>query len=98
MTKKETRTRVYCGPSVRGVARQYTCFTGELPEQMKKFVEQHPMAEGLIVPYDKVAQTRANMEQPALPGQPKTAERIILNSSEQSCKEEEQWHIVMAYM
>lgn len=56
------------------------------------------MAEGLIVPYDKVAQTRANMEQPALPGQPKTAERIILNSSEQSCKEEEQWHIVMAYM
>lgn len=77
MTKKETRTRVYCGPSVRGVARQYTCFTGELPEQMKKFVEQHPMAEGLIVPYDKVAQTRANMEQPALPGRPKTAERII---------------------
>ena len=36
MTKKETRTRVYCGPSVRGVARQYTSFTGELPEQMKK--------------------------------------------------------------
>ena len=32
MTKKETRTRVYCGPSVRGVARQYTCFTGELPD------------------------------------------------------------------
>lgn len=38
MTKKETRTRVYCGPSVRGVARQYTCFTGELPEQMKSLL------------------------------------------------------------
>ena len=77
MTKKETRTRVYCGPSVRGVARQYTCFTGDRPEQMKKFIEQHPMAESLIVPYDKVAQTRANMECPVLPGQAKTAERVV---------------------
>ena len=37
MKAKETNTmRVYCGPSVRGVARQYTSFTGELPEPMKK--------------------------------------------------------------
>ena len=76
MTKK-ARTRVYCGPSVRGVARQYTIFTGELPEYMKKFIEQHPMAESLIVPYDKVAETRARMEQPEVQGGTKTAERII---------------------
>ena len=39
MKAKETNTmRVYCGPSVRGVARQYTSFTGELPEPMKKLV------------------------------------------------------------
>lgn len=75
--KNEARTRVYCGPSVRGVARKYTSFSGELPESMKRFIEQHPMAESLIVPYDKVAETRARMEQPEVQGQPKTAERVI---------------------
>lgn len=79
MTKaKETTTmRVYCGPSVRGVARQYTSFIGELPEPMKKLIEQHPAAESLIVPYDKVAEIRERMERPDIPGQPKTAERVI---------------------
>ena len=68
MKAKETNTmRVYCGPSVRGVARQYTSFTGELPEPMKKLVEQHP----------EVAETRERMERPDIPGQPKTTERVI---------------------
>ena len=73
MKTKETNTmRVYCGPSIRGVIRQYTSFTGELPDRMKK-----PMVKSLIVPYDKVAQTRERMERPDVPGQPKTAERVI---------------------
>lgn len=78
MKAKETNTMsVYCGPSVRGVARQYTSFTGELPEPMKKLVEQHPAVQNLIVPYDKVAETRERMERPDIPGQPKTTERVI---------------------
>ena len=75
--QKIFKGKTYCGPSVRGVARQYTSFSGELPESMKRFIEQHPMAESLIVPYDKVAETRARMEQPEVQGQPKTAERVI---------------------
>ena len=72
MKTKETNTmRVYCGPSIRGVIRQYTSF------QMKRLIEQHPMVKSLIVPYDKVAQTRERMERPDVPGQPKTAERVI---------------------
>mgnify|MGYP000802367068 CR=1 FL=1 len=40
MKTKETNTmRVYCGPSIRGVIRQYTSFTGELPDRMKKLIE-----------------------------------------------------------
>lgn len=78
MKTKETNTmRVYCGPSIRGVIRQYTSFTGELPDRMKKLIKQHPMVKSLIVPYDKVAQTRERMERPDVPGQPKTAERVI---------------------
>lgn len=78
MRAKETTTmRVYCGPSVRGVARQYTTFIGDLPDQMKELIEQHPAIQNLIVPYDKVAETRERMERPDIPGQPKTAERVI---------------------
>lgn len=78
MKAKETTTmRVYCGPSIRGVARQYTSFIGELPEPMLRLIEQHPAVQNLIVPYDKVAETRERMERPDVPGQPKTAERVI---------------------
>ena len=47
--KTETRkprargSQVYCGPTVRGVAKQYTVYAGELPEELKLFQlsEQH---------------------------------------------------------
>ena len=42
---------VYCGPSVRGVARQYTTYQGGIPKQLKKFVRALPtvsMAAGTV--------------------------------------------------
>lgn len=54
----ETVTKVYCGPSVRGVVRQYTVFTGEISDLLKTFLEQHPIAEGLLVTADQFAETR----------------------------------------
>ena len=54
----EEVTKVYCGPSVRGVVRQYTVFTGEISELLKAFLEQHPIAEGLLVTADQFAETR----------------------------------------
>ena len=54
MTKKETRTRVYCGPSVRGVARQYTVYaSGNTPAALDEFVKQHPAAKNLLVPVER---------------------------------------------
>ena len=53
---------VYCGPSVRGVARQYTTYMGGIPEPLKEFVKEHPAVRGLIVPTAKFAAVRKRLE------------------------------------
>lgn len=58
----EPGTVVYCGPTVRGVARQYTVFKGGTPQSVKDFITKYPAAAGLVVPLDKFAQARANIE------------------------------------
>lgn len=55
---------VYCGPSVRNVARQYTVYVGGVPEALAKFVEDHPEARGLMVPPEQFAQVRRELETP----------------------------------
>ena len=60
---------VYCGPSVRGVARQYTVYaSGNTPAAL-----QHPAAKNLLVPVERFAQTRKALETAG------TAESILYN-------------------
>ena len=59
---KEAGTRVYCGPSVRNVARQYTVYAGEIPDALREFIRKHPAAGGLLVPVEKFAETRRKLE------------------------------------
>ncbi len=40
---------VYCGPTVRGVARQYNTFQGGIPDALRDFIREHPEARQLIV-------------------------------------------------
>jgi len=53
---------VYCGPSVRGVARQYTIYQGGIPGSLKEFIKEHPAARGLIVSTEKFAGVRKRLE------------------------------------
>lgn len=53
---------VYCGPSVRGVARQYTTYQGGIPGSLKEFIKEHPAARGLIVSTEKFAGIRKRLE------------------------------------
>lgn len=53
---------VYCGPSVRGVARQYTTYQGGIPGPLKEFIKEHPAARGLIVSTEKFAGVRKRLE------------------------------------
>lgn len=65
------KPRVYCGPSVRGVARQYTVYAGEIPAALAEFIEAHPAAKGLLVSVERFAQVRSNL------GKSGTAEAIL---------------------
>ena len=56
------RPCVWCGPSVKGVAAQYTVFT-EMPKQLEALVEQHPAARGLVAALDKFPQVRRKLEE-----------------------------------
>ena len=56
--KTEEATKVYCGPSVRGVVRQYTVFKGDISELLKAFIKDHPIAESLLVDVKDFAETR----------------------------------------
>lgn len=58
------KQRVYCGPSVRGIAKQYTVFTGDVPDELENFLKEHPAARALLVPVEKFADMRLKLEKP----------------------------------
>ena len=62
---------VYCGPSVRGVSRQYTVYAGTIPAALADFIQAHPAAKGLLVSVGRFAQVRSNL------GRSGTAEAIL---------------------
>ncbi|NCE63028.1 hypothetical protein D1159_00175 [Pseudoflavonifractor sp. 524-17] len=55
---------VYCGPSVRGVARQYTTYQGGIPDTLRKFIEEHRPARQLIVSTAQFPAMRRRLETP----------------------------------
>ena len=55
-------TQVYCGPTVRGVAKQYTVFHGGIPEALEAFIAIHPEAGELVVDMERFAETRKRLE------------------------------------
>lgn len=60
--KKHTGPRVYCGPSIKAIARQYTVFTGDVPEALAQFIQKNPAAGSLLVPVERFAETRRRLE------------------------------------
>ena len=58
---------VYCGPSVRGVARQYTTYHGGISDALRDFIKAYPEALGLIVPTGNFPAMRKRLETPGTP-------------------------------
>ena len=59
MTKRTTRTAaeaagtvVYCGPSIKGVAKQFTAYNNGIPEGLKAATEKNKVLAALIVPLE----------------------------------------------
>lgn len=51
--ERDAGTVVYCGPSVPGVANQFTFYTNGIPEQLAAAIEKNPAMGGLVVPLDQ---------------------------------------------
>lgn len=85
---------VYCGPSVRGVARQYTVYaSGNTPAALDEFVKQHPAAKNLLVPVDALHRRARRWKRQA------RRKAFCTTRSKTNCKEEQPiWlHTNMAY-
>lgn len=57
-TAKKPGQVVYCGPTVRGVAKQFTVYAGRIPEALEQYAQEHPAARGLIVPVERFPTVR----------------------------------------
>jgi len=61
--KAAGETVVYCGPTVRGVARQFTVFSDGAPQKVQDFCTKYPVAANLVVPLEQFAAARKNISE-----------------------------------
>ena len=54
---EQATTVVYCGPSIPGVAKQYTAYPTALAEAIVK----QPAMEGLVVPLEQLPEAMKNL-------------------------------------
>lgn len=55
---------VYCGPTVRGMTRQYTTFQGGIPDALRDFIREYPEARRLIVSTAEFPAMRKRLDTP----------------------------------
>ena len=67
--------KVYCGPTIRGVANQYTVFEGGIPAKLEELASKNAAVKALIVPLEKFAVTRERVERKG------TAENILFEKA-----------------
>ena len=55
-TKKETQatTVVYCGPTIPGVANQFTFYSNGIPVPLAEAIQENPSMGGLVIPLDQL--------------------------------------------
>ena len=59
---EKSGTMVYCGPTIPGVANQYTCYTGGvLPKQLAEAVEKSPVMAQLVIPLENLPDAMAKL-------------------------------------
>ncbi len=75
---KEQEAKVYCGPDIPGVARQFSVYTGGLPGSLQQIADKIPAVRVLIVPVERLAETRN-----ALQKQESAEHNIFLKAKEE---------------
>lgn len=54
---QEAATVVYCGPTIPGVANQFTFYRNGVPAAMEEKAEEIPAIRGLLVPLEQLPET-----------------------------------------
>lgn len=67
MSKKAKPTEpagplAYCGPTIKGIVKQYAVFTDGIPKELAAKAQAIPAIRALIVPLGALAQTRLALE------------------------------------
>lgn len=67
MKKKEAPANdsvpvVYCGPTLPGVARQYTVYHNGIPSSLAEALSDNPALRGLVLPLDRLPEARQDIE------------------------------------
>ena len=57
-TTPATGPVVYCGPTIPGVAVQYTTYTTGTPAALAEAIKEKPVLGGLVVPLDQLPEVR----------------------------------------
>ena len=69
MTKRPSKpagaagTVVYCGPSIKGVARQFTAYNNGIPEGLKAATEKNKVLAAMIVPLEELPEAMRQLRQ-----------------------------------
>ena len=58
---EQATTVVYCGPSIPGVAKQYTAYTNGIPTALAEAIVKQPAMEGLVVPLEQLPEAMKNL-------------------------------------
>lgn len=65
MIERPAGSSVYCGPTIPGVAKQFTVYTGGIPVQLKKAIEKNPVLGSLVVALGNLPEVMGQLRQGA---------------------------------
>lgn len=57
-TAQASGPAVYCGPTIPGVATQFTTYANGLPATLSEAIEKNKVLGGLVVPLDQLPKVR----------------------------------------
>lgn len=60
---EEAGTLVYCGPTIPGVAKQFTSYRGGIPEALAAAQKKTPVLGGLTVPLDQLPEAMRQLRE-----------------------------------
>lgn len=59
--KQRSEVQVYCGPTLPGIAKQYTSYKDGVPSQLAAKMQAEPVLQNLLVPLNKLPEVMGQL-------------------------------------